>query len=286
MSRKIDRYRYNPSLSVAENAKINGVDEDSMRYYIKSMCIDRRHEAKVCIVEDIRKHLVVHPSATKAEVVRATGHGINTVRKYWNIALGKDDSTLSKIGNKITKKGVRQFNNFYATHPSCTHDILREEKFHCHILEPFCGTGSMSEVIKAYGYEVESYDLVDRGYGKVGDFFEVDFEQGRYDILTNPPYTENLADIIQRCISLCHSKVALLMPLRYLSGTERYREIYQINPPARVYVYMERICIARNADFEKYNDPGANREIYAWYIWEKGHTETTELRWLHNNKCR
>ena len=100
MSRKIDRYRYNPSLSVAENAKINGVDEDSMRYYIKSMCIDRRHEAKVCIVEDIRKHLVVHPSATKAEVVRATGHGINTVRKYWNIALGKDDSTLSKIGNK------------------------------------------------------------------------------------------------------------------------------------------------------------------------------------------
>ena len=281
---KIDRYRYNPSLSVAENARINGVDEDSMRYYIKSMGIDRRYEAKVSIVEDIRKYLTGHPNATKAEVVRATGHGINTVRRYWDIALGEDSSALSKIGNKITKKGLRQFHNFYATHPSCVSDILRVETFNHFVLEPFCGIGSISEVLKKYGYEVESYDIVDRGYGKVGDFFEVDFEQGWYDIVSNPPYTENLTDIINRCISLCHSKVALLMPLRYLSGAERYREIYQINPPARIYVYQERIGIAMNGDFEKYNDPGANREIYAWYIWQKDYTGVTELHWLHNDR--
>lgn len=281
---KIDRYRYNPSLSVAENARINGVDEDSMRYYIKSMGIDRRYEAKVSIVEDIRKYLTGHPNATKAEVVRATGHGINTVRRYWDIALGEDSSALSKIGNKITKKRLRQFHNFYATHPSCVSDILRVETFNHFVLEPFCGIGSISEVLKKHGYEVESYDIVDRGYGKVGDFFEVDFEQGWYDIVSNPPYTENLTDIINRCISLCHSKVALLMPLRYLSGAERYREIYQINPPARIYVYQERIGIAMNGDFEKYNDPGANREIYAWYIWQKDYTGVTELHWLHNDR--
>ena len=283
---KIDRYRYNPSLSVAENARINGVDEDSMRYYIKSMGIDRRYEAKVSIIEDIRKHLTGHPNATKAEVVRATGHGINTVRRYWDIALGEDSSALSKIGNKITKKGLHQFHNFYATHPSCVSDILRVETFNHFVLEPFCGIGSISEVLKKHGYEVESYDIVDRGYGKVGDFFEVDFEENRYDILTNPPYTENLTDIINRCISLCHSKVALLMPLRYLSGAERYREIYQINPPARIYVYQERIGIAMNGDFEKYNDPGANREIYAWYIWQKDYTGATELHWIHNDRTR
>lgn len=283
---KIDRYRYNPSLSVAENASINGVDEDSMRYYIKSMGIDRRYEAKVSIVEDIRKYLTGHPNATKAEVVRATGHGINTVRRYWDIALGEDSSALSKIGNKITKKGLRQFHNFYATHPSCVSDILRVETFHHFVLEPFCGIGSISEVLKGHCHEVESYDIVDRGYGKVGDFFEVDFEQGWYDIVSNPPYTENLTDIINRCISLCHSKVALLMPLRYLSGLERFNSIYQIHPPARVYVYMERICIARNADFEKYNDPGANREIYAWYIWQKDNIGVTELHWIHNDRTR
>lgn len=80
-------------------------------------------------------------------------------------------------------------------------------------------------------------------------------------------------------------KVAMLMPLRYLlSGRDRHRNIYGKHPPARVYVYMERICIAKNADFEKYNDPGANREIYAWYVWEKGHAGSTELRWIHNGK--
>ena len=239
---KIDRYRYNPSLSVAENASINGVDEDSMRYYIKSMGIDRRYEAKVSIVEDIRKYLTGHPNATKAE-----------------------------IGNKITKKGLRQFHNFYATHPSCVSDILRVETFHHFVLEPFCGIGSISEVLKGHCHEVESYDIVDRGYGKVGDFFEVDFEQGWYDIVSNPPYTENLTDIINRCISLCHSKVALLMPLRYLSGLERFNSIYQIHPPARVYVYMERI---------------ANREIYAWYIWQKDNIGVTELHWIHNDRTR
>ena len=250
------------------------------------MGIDRRYEAKVSIVEDIRKYLTGHPNATKAEVVRATGHGINTVRRYWDIALGEDSSALSKIGNKITKKGLRQFHNFYATHPSCVSDILRVETFHHFVLEPFCGIGSISEVLKGHCHEVESYDIVDRGYGKIGDFFEVDFEQGRYDIVSNPPYNENLANIIKRCISLCHSKVALLMPLRYLSGLERFKSIYQIHPPAGVYVYMERICIARNADFEKYNDPGANREIYAWYIWQKGYTGATELHWIHNDRTR
>lgn len=286
MSKKVDSYRYNPSLSIAKNAKNNGVSEENIRYYIKTRNIDRRLEAKINIVEDIRKFIKDYPDATNTEIARGTGHSVNTVKKYWCTVVGNTNWGQSKIGEKITKKRLREFYNFYATHPSCTHDILRKENFHNHILEPFCGTGSMSDVIKAYGYEVESYDIIDRGYGKIGDFFKVNFEQGMYDIVTNPPYTENLADIIKRCLSLCHNKVALLMPLRYLSGVERYREIYQINPPARVYVYMERICIARNANFEKYNDPGANREIYAWYIWQRDNTGVTELFWLHNDKTK
>lgn len=284
MSKKVDSYKYNPSLSVAQNAKNNGVSEENIRYYIKTRNIDRRLEAKINVLEDIRKTVKNYPEATKAETARRTGHSINTVKKYWSIAVGDANLEQSKIGEKIAKKRLREYHNFYATHPSCVSDILRVETFHHLILEPFCGIGSVSGALKEHGYEVESYDIVDRGYGKVGDFFEVDFEQGRYDILTNPPYTENLADIIQRCISLCHCKVALLMPLRYLSGTERYREIYQINPPARIYVYQERIGIAMNGDFDKYNDPGANREIYAWYLWIRGYSGCTELRWLHNDR--
>ena len=120
--------------------------------------------------------------------------------------------------------------------------------------------------------------------GGVADFFKLNVEEGKLDIITNPPYNDRLAEIISRCIKLCRQKVAILMPLRYLSSNARYNDIYKNNPPARVYVYQERICIAKNGDFETYNDAGANLEIYAWYIWEKGYIGEPILRWIHNEK--
>lgn len=63
----------------------------------------------------------------------------------------------------------------------------------------------------------------------------------------------------------------------------RYNEVYSKYPPARVYVYQERICIAKDADFKKYGI-STNMETYAWYIWERGYKGTTELRWISNNK--
>lgn len=233
----------------------------------------------------IRNVLKKKPNATMTEVARDTLFGRHTVRKYWEIANGRVELERSNIGRKrIPKKTLRELNNFYATHPSCTWDILREERFCINVLEPFCGVGTMSEVIKRAGYNVESYDIIDRGYGRIGDFFEVSFDKWKSDIISNPPYNENLIEIVIRCIDICKNKVALLLPIRYLSGAERYNELYKIYPPSRVYVYMERVCIAKNADFDTYNDAGANKEIYGWFVWEKGFIGTTELKWIHNEK--
>ena len=77
--------------------------------------------------------------------------------------------------------------------------------------------------------------------------------------------------------------VTIYMPLTYLSSTSRYNEVYSKYPPARVYVYQERICIAKDADFKKYGI-STNMETYAWYIWERGYKGTTELRWISNDK--
>ena len=276
------KIQYAPSLSVKENAARNGISVDSMRYYIKKHKIDRRYEAKANIIESMQSYLRQNPEANKHEAAVATGHGINTVRKYWDIAHGLDHIEQFRNGEKITKKGLREFHDFYATHPSCTRDILREEEFCHYILEPFCGVGCISEVLKDYNFEVESYDLIDRGYGKRGDFFSTPYEVDKYDIISNPPYNDKLIDVISRCISLCYHKVALIMPLRYLSGEGRYNGVYRNFPPVRVYVYQERINIAKNADFQTYNDAGANLEIYAWYVWEKGHKGKTELKWIKN----
>lgn len=279
------KIQYNPSLSVKENAQKNGVSEAGIRYYIKTRDIDRRYEARLNVLDKINQYLKKNSEASIADVAKETGLGATTVRRYWQIAHGQDAIEKFKSDRKKSiKKGVRELNDFYATHPSCVMDILREEDFNHEILEPFCGIGTVSEVLKNAGYDVESYDIIDRGYGKVGDFFSVDFGTGKYDIITNPPYSSNLAAIVTRCIEFCHTKVALLMPLRYLSGETRYNEIYKALPPARVYVYQERINIAKNADFDTYNDAGANMEIYAWYIWERGYKGKTELKWISNKR--
>ena len=266
---KESKIHYNPSLSIAENAKNNGVSVDGIRYYIKSRGIDRNFERKVNTVEAIRKFLKKHPKATKAEVAKKTKLGINTVTKYWDAATGKEELKPTDFGRKKSpKEELGEYNDFYATHPSCTADILREEAFNSEILEPFCGSGSMAEVIKHRGYNVTAYDIVDRGYGNVGDFFQVDFGRGKYDIISNPPCQEDLCKVVNRCLELCKHKVALLFPIWYLSGKERYEEIYKKHPPVRVYAYVERVCIAKNGHFDKY-EKWQDIEIYAWYVWRR-----------------
>ena len=276
-------YKYNPALSVKENADKNGVSEAVIRNYIQRNLVDRRHERKQLIIDTCRKYLKNHSQATKTEMSEKLGYSLPTLRKYWEYIIGEEE-LIDFNHKKIKKFQLRQANDFYATHHSCTSDILREESFGNYILEPFCGTGTMSKVIEASGREVESYDIIDRGFGGVADFFELAVEEGKFDIITNPPYNNRLADIIARCVKICKQKVAILMPLRYLSSIARYNDIYKDNPPARVYVYQERICIAKNGDFEKYNDAGANLEIYAWYIWEKGFSGEPVLKWIHNDR--
>ena len=63
---------------------------------------------------------------------------------------------------------VPQPNEYYATHPTVTLDLLRVESFHHHILEPACGGGFISEPLKENGYDVLSI-------GKIIDIFA---EQG------------------------------------------------------------------------------------------------------------
>jgi len=273
--------RYNPSFSVKKNAKNNGVSEATIRHFIRENAIDRRFDKKIAIIEECRKYLKKHPNCTKRELIQKTGHSASTIHQYREyIFTEKEYSDFDK--QKVQKRMLRQRNNFYATHPSCTWDILREEKFGKKILEPFCGSGSMAEVIKESGREVDAYDIIDRGYGEIADFFKTDFPKGKYDIITNPPYDEELITIIKKLLGIYKKKIALLLPILYLNGKERYDEIYSKTPPARVYFYTGRINIAKNADWETYNNKGANMTIYAWFIWERGHQGGTELKWIHN----
>ena len=81
--------KYSPSLSIGDNAKINGVSEDAIRYYIRTRGVDRRYAEKMKVLKSMQDYLNEHPNATKAEVARQSGRGINTVVRYWDILQGR-----------------------------------------------------------------------------------------------------------------------------------------------------------------------------------------------------
>ena len=274
----VSRIVYNPTLSVEENAKKNGVSVAGIRSYIKVNNIDRRYDRKQNLIEDCRKYLKKHPKATRQELSKRTKHSPTTIRLYWDyITTEKELPDFDT--EKLKKRQLRQFNNFYATHPSVTQDILNIESFHNTILEPFCGTGTMAEVVKQNGYEVVAYDIIDRGYGGVCDFGKLTVANGEFDVISNPPYDDNLNFFINKCLSIAKTKVALLLPLNYLAGEHTTEAVFSINPPKTVYVYAGRITVGKNGDLCK---PMGNKVNYAWYIWEKGYKGETVLKWLHN----
>lgn len=80
---RISRIKYNPSLSVAENAKINGVSEPAIRYYIKTRKLDRRYDKKQIIIATCKQYLLKHPNASRNKLHRKTGYSLTTIRHYW-----------------------------------------------------------------------------------------------------------------------------------------------------------------------------------------------------------
>lgn len=267
---------YNPKQSIARNAKRNGVTEDAIRKYILRNGIDRKADRLAQLVEQCQATYKANPELTPSQLAKATSHDPKTIKKHWDYITGK-------IGTELSQKIIlREYNNYYATHPSVTEDLLRVEKFSHEVLEPFCGGGFMADVIEAHGHAVERYDIVDRGINKVADFTKLELPTGTYDVITNPPYDRHTIDHILKCIRICNSKVAMLLPLHYLTSKGRYNSLYKPFPPARIWVYQNRILFARNGDFDTYKDAGTDTKVYAWFVWERGYQGEPILKWILN----
>jgi len=164
--------------------------------------------------------------------------------------------------------------DFYPTPEWATQALLEQENFDGSIWECACGDGAMSEVIKQYGYNVYSSDLYERGYGEGGiDFVSIN---KKFDnIITNPPF-HSAEQFVSSGIRNASKKFALLLRLAFLESARRQTEIFNLNPPARVWVFSERITFYPKGVVRKGNGTTA----YAWFVWDKAWIDNTELRWL------
>jgi hypothetical protein len=164
--------------------------------------------------------------------------------------------------------------DFFPTPAWATHALADNERFDGDVWESACGDGAMSRVLEQVTGSVTSSDLYDRGYGNVGvDFLDTDWRAD--NIVTNPPYNAAEA-FVQSGVRLARRKFALLLRLAFLEGANRANTIFSTTPPARVWVFSERITFYPSGAVQQ----GSGTTAYAWFVWDKDAPSGTQLRWF------
>lgn len=189
------------------------------------------------------------------------------------------NNTYMTLGASNHTDEERDPNDYYATESKAIDVLLSVEKFNNKIWECACGEGHLSKRLIELGYKVKSTDLINRGYGK----WEIDFlqctEKWDCDIITNPPY-KIAEDFIRKGIELTNNKLALFLKVQFLEGQKR-KLLFKEYPPKYVYVSSSRLQTAKNGEFEKMKEGGGSAIAYAWWIWYKGFSGDTILKWIN-----
>jgi len=186
----------------------------------------------------------------------------------------------------VNPNSKREDNDFYATNPKALKLFLQSLKkdniiLNKHIWECACGKGHLSEELKKQKYKVFSSDLINRGYGDTPlDFTKTNLKHYG-DILTNPPF-KLAEEFIEKGMSLINkgNKLILFLKIQFIEGQKR-RELFRKYNIKFIYAHSSRQQCSMNADFKNLK---ATTQFYAWYIFEKGYTGDTILRWIDSKE--
>jgi hypothetical protein len=143
-------------------------------------------------------------------------------------------------------------------------------------LEPACGAGHMSRVLKEYFKEVHSSDAYDYGYGLRRDFLTYPYETNAVDwVITNPPF--RLAEeFVLRSLRVARCGVAILARTVFLESVGRYESIFSNDPPSIFAQFVERVPMVKG----RLDGKATTATGYAWLVWEKHSRKEPRLRWV------
>ena len=189
--------------------------------------------------------------------------------------------TGARLAGK-TNLRQREENDFYATPRETTLSILNEIELYESILEPCCGLGNISEVLKEYypGREIVSTDLIDRGYGEGNiDFLTHNYNRKFNNIITNPPFNI-IKPFLYKCLEVTTDQVILFCKIQFLESISR-RQMFKETPLKYVYVFSERQNILKGIrDKDENGKKWSGTICFAWYVWEHGYEGEPVLRWI------
>jgi predicted RNA methylase len=187
----------------------------------------------------------------------------------------------SSIAGGTPTRGRVEF-DFYATPHDSTRKILNVVDLKGSILEPACGQGHISKVLKEFYPESEivSTDIVDRGFGQGSvDFLNHDYKRTFTNVITNPPFKE-MKEFTEKALELATDKVLMFGKIQFLEGKGR-KEFLEKSPLKYVYVFSERQNPLRNGSpVDENGKPWSSTMCFAWYVWEKGYKGEPQIKWI------
>jgi len=200
------------------------------------------------------------------------------MEKDWT---GNSHSLYKTLGASNHTSKVREVRDYYATEPRAAELLLDVETFDKNVWECACGEKHLSHVFEDAGYSVRSSDVIDRCCNEVYDFLSVENTSWSGDIVTNPPY-KYAREFVEKALSVVSTghKVAMFLKVLFLEGKAR-KKLFETFPPRRVYVSSSRLLCAKNGDFKTMRVNGGSCVAYAWYVWQKGYTGETTIKWIN-----
>lgn len=137
----------------------------------------------------------------------------------------------------------RQSDDWYIEEPWAVRSLILAEPFVGKVWDPACGIGTVPKAFEAAGFQVIGTDLRDRGYGTGGQNF-LAFDRKRINptdnIVSNVPFKHALP-FLKQAKAFTTSKVAFLLPLKWLASQKRFQVFRDVWRPAAVYVLSDRL---------------------------------------------
>jgi len=149
------------------------------------------------------------------------------------------------------------------------------------VWEPACGRGDMVKVLSEYFHTACGSDIHDYGrFYDVKDFMSTSDLDWKPDfIITNPPFNRAL-EFCLRARKLARSGVAVLVRTAFLESGERWRALFDVDPPSHVIQFCERVVMHKG----KLSRKGSTATAYCWVVWLRPRTRAyrpaTHLEWF------
>lgn len=174
--------------------------------------------------------------------------------------------------------GKRRKSDFYETPYSMTRHILNRLPIDKNetVLEPSCGNGAISKVLKEFGIKKVIENDISRGQ----DFLEYDGQKVDW-IVTNPPFSLT-QEFIKKGKEISDN-ILLLLPLSYLHGKQRYDEIYTDEDYKLKGVYIFTRYPLLGDELRPDGKYKTGMMVYAWFHFERGYAGEAGIQWIDNN---